>query len=719
MVVAAILFTASLAHAEPSLAPFGAFAVEAKDLVQTACDLDVRFHGAIVEADLRQRFANHADTPIGAVEELELPAGAQLIGLSAGGVRALGIANGFPTQPADPATVGHDPAIAQALAPTESGRPRFRVIAEPFAPASELVIELHWTAAATIHDGALHLALPGLAPDQPPCRGGVRAEVGPGVAIGKIAVGGLTPRTFALGTADVQIDIPLTFSGADPVVWSQTEALGSGRTARAITVLAPPARARGHGRALLLVDGSRSMELVGRHNVTRLIHAIAATLPPDDRLEAIVFDRTPVRVLGDFQSNTAATLQAIDDALDKHTAGNGTDPVAAAALARKVLGDISDQPMVVTITDGAFGDVPSSALVAAFDSKPDDLHVQAIVLDPGRMHATAADVLHAPAIMYGGAFVEVEVERLDQALAAVESWLRPAWHELKLTGTAGEVPDELFAGAGAVAFEIERGGSREVKLAAGSGRKVKLSARAAPSAPIAQLALAPASLSELDDNIDTAEKLRARLTLAHPAADSEHALAVLSQVGRVAGSRRAMVAGGGPYIRTLATEDPTFPPDIVIGRATAIGGSAIDREILERMLRLQLQPKAYSCYERALAHDAKLAGTATFHLDIGRGEVTRASIDGLGNAAFDACLLDAAYGLAPPLPNPDFNVDDRTLANYPITFAVHEDHPHIVAGDADSSSPLDIDNIQGGLPGHITPVDTKTPLGNLRPTPMP
>ena len=66
---------------------------------------------------------------------------------------------------------------------------------------------------------------------------------------------------------------------------------------------------------------------------------------------------------------------------------------------------------------------------------------------------------------------------------------------------------------------------------------------------------------------------------------------------------------------------------------------------------------------------------------------------------------------------PAYNSDDRSIVNYPLTFQIHEQHPLVIPGDADSSSPLDIDAIKGGPPPrHVTPGDTKNPLGGLRPT---
>jgi hypothetical protein len=153
-----------------------------------------------------------------------------------------------------------------------------------------------------------------------------------------------------------------------------------------------------------------------------------------------------------------------------------------------------------------------------------------------------------------------------------------------------------------------------------------------------------------------------------------------------------------------------------------LGGSALDQTLIKLLLRTHLQPAAFACYQRALPTNDTLAGTARFTLEIGRGELTRASVTGLGNATFDTCLLDAAYKITPPLPNPDYNTDDRTIVNYPLTFSVREQKPFVIAGDADSTSPIDIDAIKGGPPdtrGAVKAGDTSTPLGNLRPSKSP
>ncbi len=47
--------------------------------------------------------------------------------------------------------------------------------------------------------------------------------------------------------------------------------------------------------------------------------------------------------------------------------------------------------------------------------------------------------------------------------------------------------------------------------------------------------------------------------------------------------------------------------------------------------------------------------------------------------------------MTPPLPNPDFNIDDRTLVNDPLTFSVREREAFVVAGDADPAPKADQD----------------------------
>jgi hypothetical protein len=233
----------------------------------------------------------------------------------------------------------------------------------------------------------------------------------------------------------------------------------------------------------------------------------------------------------------------------------------------------------------------------------------------------------------------------------------------------------------------------------------------------------PTELVTVDDptpqDIDLVRPTFDKARAAHPVADSRFAFAILTSTGKVAKSRKQMVAGGGRYERVIALADPSSGTAGMSGTkppSTARSASAISAPTLERLFRDQLQPKAFACYQRALGKTANLAGTATFSFTMGRGEVTEVRLAGLGDAQFDACLVDAAYQLAPPLPDFSINIDDQTIANYPLTFSRRPDQQAtIVLGDADPSSPIDIDAVRGGVPRRPTKADTHTPLGRMRP----
>lgn len=720
---AVLVVTAGASRADSTWSEYGQgdAPMPLEQLTESACDVDVWLRGAIAEVQMRQRIANPGPAVLAATTELELPPGAQLVEVAAQPDRKKTVRS-IPVEApvtsdlvSSDAVLGPDPVLATALAPLD-GHPRYRVIVQPIQPDHDVTISTRWLATAELRDGEIRLTLPphpGLK-----CRVLVHATPGPGTRVGHIRFNGIDAgsATYELADQALTIGVELAFARQLPAVWMQTESLGSGFTARAITVVTPGVRLLGARRVLLVIDGSRSMELVGRHNVKKLVRAIAGTLPKGSELEAIFYDRTAARVFPSWTAPTADALSMLDTMIDNRPAGNGSDTAGAFALAKTLIDESTEAaPLVVLITDGVLGEVATNALSTSLSTKKKGVEVHAIVVAPGRMRELDSDAVRVAVEKFGGSYTVLSTGTLDRELANAADWLRPAWLSIGLNGTyrKDDVPRELAAGAGYVLFDIVNERS-PVGIAGWSrGKRYEVSARSAPSTAFAQLALVS------DDTTLFLQELpawRAR----HPAADAEHALVVLSSVGKVAANRRAMIAGGGPYTRMVAFGDPAFPPDVRVGTVTATGGSAIDSKALELLFRTQLQPAAYACYQRAIARSPKLGGTVSFRLEIGRGEMTRAAVAGLGDATFDACLLDAAYLVTPSLPNPDYNVDDRTIANYPITFSVRENKPFAIAGDADSSSPIDIDAVKGGVPrGAIKAGDTSTPLGDLRVTPNP
>jgi hypothetical protein len=738
-----LAITAGIAHADAaSWQEYGATTKlrTATQLVETSCELDVTVRGAIALVEQRQRLANTGLEPLAGTTELELPPGAQLVALEVqhgaqpGAKKAqaaLAVPAGSRTERVvDAAVVGADPAALTAL-----GGGRFRLVLQPLDTEQEASIAIRWTRALDIRGGALRLTLP--AREGRPCRGVLHATPGPGTSIARVRVGGedAADRRFVLGRASLPIAIELAFKRTEPVVWTQSEPLGDGWFAQATTVIAPTVKARVARRVVFVVDGSRSMELVGRHRVKQLVHAIGSSLAPGTGIEAILYDRAARRVFGAWHPVDAQQLAAIEAAIVTHPSANGSDAAAALALARQAIGDAEGDTLIVHISDGVLGDIPDTALAEALGVLPhvagasatppgvlDRVDVHAIVLTRGRLAVADSEPLEVVVRRLGGSYRALDVEELDGSIGELDDWLRPAWVDVALATSRRDarpqldghhvLPGILRAGSGAVLLELARR-PHKPELTARLAVPVRVAARPAPKAPIGELALAAGS-SPADSAVDLA-RLRAR----HPVVGDEHAFVVLSAVGKVARSRREVTANGGPFTRMIDIAEPVFPADARPARPIG-GGSAIDRPALELMFRTQLQPAAFACYQKALALAPKLAGTARFRLELGRGETTRATLaGGLGDATVDACLLDAAYRVTPVLPNPDYNSDDRVIANYPLTFSVREHRPFVIAGDADSSSPLDIEAIKGGLPVKVKAGDTSTPLGDLKVSPAP
>lgn len=712
----------------------------AQQLVEAACDLDIQVRGAVATFEARHRIVNPGPGALASSYHFDLPRGATLTGFSlragTGTEQALAVPGEITVIDADARPVfGVDPAFVEAMPPGSPSQYVLRL--QPLNEEREATITLRYTALAELRAGALRLVIPGRpgTGKLAACRGSIRAVAGPGATVGAIRVGGAEAGTrgaasFVIDTRPVVVDADLVFAGREPVLWTQTEALPDGWSATVVTVAAPAVRATPPRlrRALFVIDGSRSMELVGRQNTTQVIRKIAAALPVNTAIEAIIYDRTPKRVLGAWKTSDAQTLAAIERELTTRAASNGSDLAGAFRLAHTAIDDNSrDTTMVIVISDGVLGDVDGQALTRALDAKASTVDVLAVVLDPARTQSPGAGALGFPVNLHGGAFVEVNVSDLDDALDAVEEWLRPAWLELALGSVT--IPASVRAGSGFTRTLLHRGAGKKLVLTGHGEAPIKIAGRSAPRAPVATLVLADPALAEAfvvapepsAVDLDRGAKARTRALAQHPYARAGLAFALLSTTGKVAKNRLAVVKGGGPYERIVDVFDPPEPLLVTQGTTTLPQPSAIARITLERLFRDQLQPKAYACYQRALGLAPKLAGTVHFDFRLGRGEVTSVGLAGLGDAQLDACLLDAAYQLTLPLPDFEVNADDQTIARYPLTFAVSESRPQVVLGDADSTSPLDIDAIQGGVPGKRGPVkvDAKSPLGGMRPSNTP
>lgn len=688
-----------------------------EQLTEETCDMDVDLRGALVTIEVRQRIANPGPNPLAAFLEQELPTGAQVLGFAINGETALPV-KATSDVDFDTSVLGVDPGWLQRDSYSNS----YRVVLQPIAKDATVSLTTRYALVADYADGAMRFELPARAAKSAPCRVSIRATAGPGATVKRIIASATESAGRNHGAVMEQADLPiaveLEVTGTTPLVWTQTQSLAAGQSASLVTVLGPRVTAASARRVLFLVDGSRSMDLVGRHHVTQVIDRIGAALPTGSEIEAIVFDRTATRILGDVKPVTADSLAKIRDTISARSASNGSDLAAAFALAKPLLDTARGQTMLVLITDGVVEGPTGADLTAALGGKPSTVDVHTVVLNPAQTTSPDTELVRDPVSLMGGSFVEIDVTHLDAELAAVDEWLRPAWNDLDL-GDVPSFPDTVRSGGGFTHLVVHKTKpAAKWKLTGRAEQPFTSKPRTGPTAPtgiLAALATATAPDTLLipddptDDQIVAGRAALASLRLAHPTAGDEYAFAVVARSTKIAKARRQVIAGGGKYERLVAITDP-FEIEPVATPAP-VTASAIAKETLARLFRDQLQPKAYNCYVRALGTNPKLAGTVKFQLRLGRGEITGVTLEGLGDAQLDACLLDAAYVLTPPLPDFTVNADDLTIANYPLTFQRKENKPIIILGDADSESPIDIEGLRKPIP---VP-DGSTPLGDMRP----
>jgi len=329
--------------------------------------------------------------------------------------------------------------------------------------------------------------------------------------------------------------------------------------------------------------------------------------------------------------------------------------------------------------------------------------VHAVVVDPPDMPARDADALRALVAMYGGAFVELAA---DASLDGAASWLDRAWHDAA-TGA------ELRAGDGVTRVDVAKDARAAEATLRRAGTSAHVIAKDAAAVPVAQLALALAEPS-----------IRERLGARHVAVDDARSLLVKS----------ARASKRSPTVARLVADDDVDEIGDVMGdrsgamlnaRTVSVAGT-IDRAAVQRMFDVQLGGRARACYERALARSPHLEGRVVVTVELARGEVAWARVEGsAAEAALQTCLVDAAYGMTPPLAAAN---DERVIATYPLELKVSGEKGVVIEGDADSESPIDFEAVGKGCrgdacfrknapkpPDHIDPGDTKTPLGGMRP----
>ncbi|HEY4057884.1 MAG TPA: vWA domain-containing protein, partial [Kofleriaceae bacterium] len=397
---------------------------------ESACTLNVELRGGLAIVEAHHRFVNSGATNAAVPMEYEetLPAGARII--------AMEVDAGHGKQTAIP-VVGHTdseastrPGLAVDPVLLEGLDDSYMMHVQPIAPRTGIDVMIRYVIAAQVRHGSLQIELPAREdPKTPSCHGTLRATPGPGASLAKFTVNGKNATLdaahrpqFDVDTNDVRISAELSFAGTQPLVWTQSQALTSGE-ATLVTVIAPPLRQQASTRrTLFVIDGSRSMDLVGKERVRKILHAVAGALPAQSMVDAIIYDRTAKRVNGDFGAMSAGRLDTIENAILNHVPTNGSDLVGALALAHTALDNSRDPSLVVVISDGVIGTSDGKTLVDALGLPEANVDVLSVIVDPAKTTSPGAAVMHTSVTLLGGSEVEVSTDGLDLALSEIDSW---------------------------------------------------------------------------------------------------------------------------------------------------------------------------------------------------------------------------------------------------------------------------------------------------------
>ena len=762
--------------------------------------IDISIRGLIATGVTHMTFDNSRVAGIAASHHFNLPRGAVITGFNVGvGPRnaPLRAADEFEmsngSQSVGFATSLHGggkqqlrPDIAVlSFVPSNVAWSSFDIALAAQPVGSSVRLEVVWQAPLTMLADELRLTLPADTTPvlAPPIAVSSNSDA-LGAAVVSTTLGGETvpaaKATFSataagLAAAQIELVIALRFANDQPRLVHHVQTVG-GCTAHSLNAVWPNPNdmqaiamaAITPRRMLLVVDGSKSMDAIGRTPVLTLIdHVVTqlATIAPNAMVQALVFDRSAALVLPGWSSNNRATQHALLSALRGRVARNGSDPSTAAALAAKELQTaltIDKSPIdIVWITDGAYSPMIDNNFAPLLDAKqlpPQTLRFHTLVVNQYQASNarsstnTQAGVADLTAVknVVGGLIRHVSLGMLgdDSATSPVvtianQVAIGAIWTDFTsnpLFSTDFNKSDGAVVPGTAPTFAqywscpktgrstriVDEHPTPRAKL---DDRLAVLPEKLLP-VPIAALVGADAPILQLPTgpNEQSDQRLlaqQARLRSAITLASSNHVLVALDTSTPAGRQRATALRAGMPYVQLTADQPMLMHLSNVtpvrVGVAITIA-PVLAKETLQRIFRDQLMPRTRVCYQRALARSNPAAlpqGTATYTLVMGRGEVIHAGVTGFTDAALTACLVEVGYSLDIPLPTDESNFDELIEARYPVTLLVQQDQATVVPGDAGSADAIDIERITPYQPKTTPPkirVDAAKPLGGLAPS---
>ncbi len=608
-------------------------------------------------ATMRLRVALHnaSGSPRDAVHTLAIPAGAELVGLATAkdGVWATGGTTSAHTQAGqrDAGTVW-----ARTIEQTHArDQPAAEIVAFGLASQSTVQVELELRVFPTLRNGRWELDLPSHGPASPQLAADRRVLVR-GLAKGKQfwvddRGSGAEPAmlTDALDTATVGWPARGSEPGALLVRYDVAPGptgFDDGRfriVLRAGTTTAPTP-----DHVVFVIDRSKSTAPLMHREASRVITAMIGALPADATFDAIGFARTPAPLLDEAVVRNpvrdAAARGKLVGVLDANLREQGTDMPAALELAAKRAKQArAKRPMIVVVTDGTLpASLDTAGVRAGYDA--------AVGRERGAKRPELLFVVDDPVLAQDGLPATHPVATMAATLGARIS-----------LETLAQVPDDdvlrLLASPrvlGSLALDLPGSMTLDEPLPSGlvSGNALVLRGRYGGVAPKRVTVRGRAAGRAIERTV------KASVAAAH-------AEAFVTTTPELLADARAEGFVRPTWLRPR--QQRTAREGVAqAGRGRELKGF-LDEKIFRNYLTTRVMPRARVCYNRALSRTADQGGRVVLEMEVGKGEVMRATVRDPtlvhADDALVACLTEAAWALDVPAAK----MDERVyVVRYPV-----------------------------------------------------
>jgi len=610
--------------------------------------------------------------------DIDLPEGAALVDWEA---RGAGRAVKIPVTPEAAARADYARALSShQLSPVQippDDAARIRVHLAPLADSGRVLLRYRYSAPAICADGRFVVRVPASLDDNPTeAAVTVRFDGLPAdVKLAAASVAGrpvrISPRGRAVvlhATVPVRTAWDVSYTLREQATAWPGQLLaaravrrnkGASQAAAVLAVCRPQRRASEPppGEVLVLIDRSRSVGTAGMSSERALARALLEALPPAQRFNAILFDKTAAPVFPLARTATREALDALEAAADPNRLENGTDLVAAlrSAAGWASADETGVSRLLVIISDGALPEKQTvDGLTGALASVTPGagLRLMALIVRPAADDPVPVDA----------------VERFD-----------------RLVGRFGGVvrvlsADDLRGVARTALAALAQGG--DLLDVRSEGRRPQAWASAvAPGAGFAKALTLP--LGQGSRVPVTAEYAGATVRASAPAASvASEWLKPLA-----AGQPPKIWAGSLPEAAVLVEAIAPSPSD-------AVARGQMDPLVLRNALALAFLPRARACYlSRRVANSVDLAlhGRVRLELHLQRGELEAAIIrrSSLNRPEIERCVQQAAFEVE--YPRPMFR-DAPTVAAVNLVFrprTPEETHPDASSVDR-ALDPIDL-----------------------------